>query len=188
MFLIPYGMKLGSGVSVRNYIARSMIPVLIGNTISAAFFLAGGYALCYGNPMNQQQILSFWMPLQTTAKYAFYQIKLYTAPECLFSLFLLRRAAGWQIQIQDVWKRDCPLQVLCLNGSAMLSVGSGTRECCRPVMMTQHTVTIYQMAASLVLDACQETTFFDLLLNNAKPLLSLEAAEGSHTFICNSEV
>lgn len=48
MFLIPYGMKLGSGVTVRNYIARSMVPVAIGNIISAAFFLAGGYALCYG--------------------------------------------------------------------------------------------------------------------------------------------
>lgn len=48
MFWIPYGMKLGSGVTVRNYVARSMVPVLIGNTISAAFFLAGGYALVYG--------------------------------------------------------------------------------------------------------------------------------------------
>ncbi len=48
MFLIPYGMKLGSGVTVRNYIARSLVPVFIGNAISATFFLAGGYALCYG--------------------------------------------------------------------------------------------------------------------------------------------
>lgn len=52
MFLIPYGMKLGSGVTVRDYIARSMIPVLIGNVISAAFFLAGGYALCYGKSLS----------------------------------------------------------------------------------------------------------------------------------------
>lgn len=48
MFLIPYGMKLGSGVSVRDYIALSMIPVWLGNTISAVFFLAGSYAFCYG--------------------------------------------------------------------------------------------------------------------------------------------
>ena len=48
MFLIPYGMKLGSGVTVRNYIARSMVPVFLGNMISATFFLAGSYAFCYG--------------------------------------------------------------------------------------------------------------------------------------------
>lgn len=48
MFFIPYGIKLGSGVTVRNYIARSMVPVFIGNMIAGAFFLAGSYAFCYG--------------------------------------------------------------------------------------------------------------------------------------------
>ena len=36
MFLVPFGMKLGSGVSVGTYIWRSMIPVYIGNTLSGA--------------------------------------------------------------------------------------------------------------------------------------------------------
>ena len=48
MFLIPYGMKLGSGVTTRDYIARSVVPVWLGNTISAVFFVAGSYAFCYG--------------------------------------------------------------------------------------------------------------------------------------------
>jgi formate/nitrite transporter len=48
MFIIPMGMKLGNGVSVGRYIWHSMIPVFIGNTISAAFFVAGSYAFCYG--------------------------------------------------------------------------------------------------------------------------------------------
>ena len=52
MFFIPYGIKLGSGVTVRNYIAKSMIPVLIGNIISGAFFVAGSYAFCYGTSLN----------------------------------------------------------------------------------------------------------------------------------------
>lgn len=40
-------MKLGSKVSVGHYIWKSMIPCVIGNTLSAAFFLAGSYAMCY---------------------------------------------------------------------------------------------------------------------------------------------
>jgi hypothetical protein len=36
MFLVPFGMKLGSGVTVGTYIWRSMIPSYIGNTLSGA--------------------------------------------------------------------------------------------------------------------------------------------------------
>jgi hypothetical protein len=36
MFLVPFGMKLGSGVTVSTYIWRSMIPSYIGNTLSGA--------------------------------------------------------------------------------------------------------------------------------------------------------
>lgn len=36
MFLVPFGMKLGSGVTVSTYIVSSMIPVYIGNTLSGA--------------------------------------------------------------------------------------------------------------------------------------------------------
>ena len=41
-------MNLVSGVSVREYIVHSMLPDYVGNTIVAAFFLAGSYSFCYG--------------------------------------------------------------------------------------------------------------------------------------------
>ncbi|KAK9825754.1 hypothetical protein WJX74_004634 [Apatococcus lobatus] len=57
MFLVPFGMKLGSPVTVGKYIGRSMVPDWIGNTISACFFLAGSYAFCYGTlPMRIENI------------------------------------------------------------------------------------------------------------------------------------
>ena len=46
---IPFGIKIGSGVSVGRYIVHSMIPNYIGNTIVAAFVLSGSYAFVYGS-------------------------------------------------------------------------------------------------------------------------------------------
>ncbi|KAK9828125.1 hypothetical protein WJX81_007955 [Elliptochloris bilobata] len=43
-----FGMKLGSSASVGAYIWRSMIPVYIGNTLSAAILVALSYACMYG--------------------------------------------------------------------------------------------------------------------------------------------
>ena len=37
-------MKLGAPVSVGQYIGHSMVPDVIGNALSAAFFLSGTYA------------------------------------------------------------------------------------------------------------------------------------------------
>ncbi|CAK0782118.1 hypothetical protein CVIRNUC_005569 [Coccomyxa viridis] len=48
MFLVPFGMKMGAKVSVGSYIVHSMIPVFIGNTIAAMFFVAMSYAFMYG--------------------------------------------------------------------------------------------------------------------------------------------
>ncbi|KAK9793726.1 hypothetical protein WJX73_002446 [Symbiochloris irregularis] len=48
MFWVPFAIKLGAPISVGRYIVHSMIPDFIGNTIVAAFFLAGSYAFCYG--------------------------------------------------------------------------------------------------------------------------------------------
>lgn len=46
---IPFGIKLGSGIPVGHYIVHSMIPNWLGNTLVAAFVLAGSYALLYGS-------------------------------------------------------------------------------------------------------------------------------------------
>ncbi|KAK9808014.1 hypothetical protein WJX73_004279 [Symbiochloris irregularis] len=48
-FWIPFSIKLGSGIPVGHYIVHSMIPDWLGNTLVAAFVLAGGYALLYGS-------------------------------------------------------------------------------------------------------------------------------------------
>lgn len=49
MFWVPFGIKTGmSDISVGRYIVHSMIPDWIGNTIVAAFVLAGSYSFCYG--------------------------------------------------------------------------------------------------------------------------------------------
>ncbi|EIE26976.1 hypothetical protein COCSUDRAFT_46302 [Coccomyxa subellipsoidea C-169] len=53
MFLIPFGMKIGAPVSVSTYIVHSMIPVFIGNTIAAMFFVAMSYAFMYGTLANR---------------------------------------------------------------------------------------------------------------------------------------
>ncbi|CAL5221104.1 g3237 [Coccomyxa viridis] len=59
MFLIPFGMKVGAPVSVGKYIAHSMIPVFIGNTIAAMFFVAMSYAFMYGT-LPQRLSAAFW--------------------------------------------------------------------------------------------------------------------------------
>ncbi len=59
---VPFGMKLGSTVTVGRYIGRSMVPDWIGNTLSACFFLAGSYAFCYGTlPMRIERV---WLKLR----------------------------------------------------------------------------------------------------------------------------
>lgn len=66
MFLVPYGMKLGSGVTVRDYIVRSMVPVTLGNIIPGVFFVAGGYALVYGRILLASCGLHFSQALDRT--------------------------------------------------------------------------------------------------------------------------
>ncbi|KAK9844764.1 hypothetical protein WJX74_006617 [Apatococcus lobatus] len=62
MFWVPFAMKLGSPVSVGRYIGSSMIPTMIGNGLSATFFLAGSYAFCYGTlPMRVERM---WLKLR----------------------------------------------------------------------------------------------------------------------------
>ncbi len=62
MFWVPFAMKLGAKVSVGRYIGSSMIPTMIGNGLSAAFFLAGSYAFCYGTlPMRIERL---WLRLR----------------------------------------------------------------------------------------------------------------------------
>lgn len=62
MFWVPFAMKLGSTVSVGRYIGSSMIPTMVGNGLSAAFFLAGSYAFCYGTlPLRVERM---WLRLR----------------------------------------------------------------------------------------------------------------------------
>ncbi|KAK9813119.1 hypothetical protein WJX72_009361 [[Myrmecia] bisecta] len=52
MFVIPFGMKMGSNVSVGDFVWHSTIPVFIGNMIPAVFFVAMSYSFCYGTLMT----------------------------------------------------------------------------------------------------------------------------------------
>ena len=56
MFLVPFGMKLGSGVTVSTYIVSSMIPVYIGNTLSGARAPLSGLGRPYEAHMGRPAI------------------------------------------------------------------------------------------------------------------------------------
>ena len=49
MFIIPFGMMLGSPVTVGHYIVYSMIPTLIGNMASAIVMISFSYSMTYGS-------------------------------------------------------------------------------------------------------------------------------------------
>lgn len=48
MFIIPFGMRMGSDVSVRRYVGHRLIPTFIGNFCSSVFMVAFTYSMCYG--------------------------------------------------------------------------------------------------------------------------------------------
>lgn len=48
MFLIPWGMRLGNGITVGHYIWHSMIPTFIGNFTASVIMISFTYSMCYG--------------------------------------------------------------------------------------------------------------------------------------------
>ena len=48
MFIIPFGMMLGSPVTVGHYIVYSLIPTIIGNMTAAIVMISFTYSMCYG--------------------------------------------------------------------------------------------------------------------------------------------
>ena len=48
MFIIPFGMRMGSNVSVRRYVGHRLIPTFVGNFCSSVFMVAFTYSMCYG--------------------------------------------------------------------------------------------------------------------------------------------
>lgn len=48
MFIIPFGMRMGSDVSVRRYVGHRLIPTFVGNFCSSVFMVAFTYSMCYG--------------------------------------------------------------------------------------------------------------------------------------------
>jgi formate/nitrite transporter len=48
MFFIPAGMMVGSGVSVRQFLFKNLLPVTLGNIVGGAAAVAGGFGATYG--------------------------------------------------------------------------------------------------------------------------------------------
>lgn len=48
VFIIPFGMRMGSDVSVRRYVGHRLIPTFVGNFCSSVFMVAFTYSMCYG--------------------------------------------------------------------------------------------------------------------------------------------
>ena len=48
MYMIPLSMRLGSGITVGEFVVHNLIPSTIGNLLGGAFFVATGYGLSFG--------------------------------------------------------------------------------------------------------------------------------------------
>ena len=49
LFLIPLGMRAGSGVSVSDFLLKNVVPVTLGNIIAGAVVFAASYSFLYGS-------------------------------------------------------------------------------------------------------------------------------------------
>jgi len=55
MFLIPFGMMQGAGISVADMFTKNLIPATLGNAVGGAFFTAYLYDLAYGKGKGQSE-------------------------------------------------------------------------------------------------------------------------------------
>lgn len=61
MFIIPFGMRLGSAVTIRRYVLHRLIPTFLGNFSSSVIMVAFTYSMCYGSlPVTIKAGLSRW--------------------------------------------------------------------------------------------------------------------------------
>ena len=69
MFLIPWGMRLGNGLSVGHYIWHSMIPTFIGNFTASVIMISFTYSMCYGGlPARISDAYKSWRKQRVKSK------------------------------------------------------------------------------------------------------------------------